>query len=37
MARRRRALAEGVRLYPGVMAALEREAERLGVALPAGR
>ncbi len=36
MARRRRALVDGVRLYPGVMAALEREAERLGIMVPVG-
>mgnify|MGYP005838590871 CR=1 FL=1 len=36
LARRRQALVEGVRLYPGVMAALAREAQRLGVEVPWG-
>ena len=36
-AQKRRALAEGVRLYPGIMSALQPWAERLGVALPPER
>ena len=35
LARKRQALAAGVRLYPGVLAALEPWAEKLEVALPA--
>lgn len=35
LARKRRALAEGVELYAGVMAALEPHAARLGVPVPA--
>jgi LDH2 family malate/lactate/ureidoglycolate dehydrogenase len=34
LARKRRALAEGVELYPGIMQALAAEAQALGVALP---
>lgn len=34
LARRRRALAEGVRLYPGIVDALQGHGERLGVAMP---
>ena len=37
LALKRRALAEGVRRYPGIMSALQPWAERLGVALPRGR
>jgi LDH2 family malate/lactate/ureidoglycolate dehydrogenase len=33
-ARRRKALAEGVELYPGIMARLRRDAEALGIAVP---
>lgn len=33
-ARRRKALAEGVRLYPGIVGALREEADRLGVCVP---
>ncbi len=33
-ARRRKALAAGVELYPGIMARLRRDAEALGVAVP---
>ncbi len=35
LARRRKALAEGVELYPGIMQRLRREAEALGVPIPA--
>jgi L-lactate dehydrogenase len=35
LARKRRALAEGLALYPGVMEALAPHAERLGVRPPA--
>ena len=37
LALKRRALAEGVRLYPGIMSALQPWAEKLGVALPGAR
>ena len=37
LALKRRALADGVRLYPGIMSALQPWAERLGVALPRAR
>jgi hypothetical protein len=35
LALKRQALAEGVRLYPGIIAALQPWAEKLGVAPPA--
>jgi L-lactate dehydrogenase len=35
LARKRRALAAGLSVYPGIMAALEPWAEKLEVALPA--
>jgi LDH2 family malate/lactate/ureidoglycolate dehydrogenase len=36
LALKRRALAEGVRLHPGIMSALRPWAEKLGVAIPRG-
>jgi hypothetical protein len=36
LALKRRALAEGVRLYPGGVTALRPWAEKLGVAMPRG-
>ena len=35
LARRRKALADGIDLYPGIMQRLRREAEALGVPVPA--
>ncbi|MBW7881950.1 MAG: Ldh family oxidoreductase [Caldilineaceae bacterium] len=37
LARRRAALAEGVQLYPGILAGLEKWAAKFGIPLPAGR